>query len=134
MGPRFCLWADCRIRQLRAKAFGRSVIIMEQKPSYVRISDLLKAPQKAVGLELSKCDEALSLIAQAFQAIDSMTIAEREELMLRLRGWMLVEKFEVKGQSTLTGLQRYCVADCLNEDPTWSPRTVGLARDLFSAL
>jgi hypothetical protein len=107
---------------------------MEQNPSYVRVSDLVKATMSATRAEMDKCDQTLSLISQTFKAIDSMTIDEREEFMLRLKGWMLVEKFEVKGQPTLIGLQRYCVAECLHEDPTWAPRTVGLARDLFSAL
>jgi hypothetical protein len=107
---------------------------MEQKPSYVRISELVKAAKSASALERSKCDETLSLIAQTFQAIDGMSIAEREELMMRLRAWMLVEKFEAKGYSALIGIQRYCVAECLIEDPAWGPRMKGIAPELLSAL
>jgi len=95
---------------------------MEQKPSYVRISDLVRTAKKSTGSDLGKCDQTLALIAQTFQAIDSMTTAEREELMMRLKGWMLVEKFESKGHSALAGFQRYCVADCLFEDSAWTPR------------
>jgi hypothetical protein len=107
---------------------------MEQKPSYVRISDLVKAAKNVPALDLSKCGEALSHIAQTFQAIDSMTIAEREDFLLRLRGWMLVEKFESKGHSALVGIQRYCVADCLFEDPTWGLRMKCIAPELLPAL
>jgi hypothetical protein len=104
---------------------------MEQKPSYVRISDLLKTGKKAVGAEQSKCDETLSLIAQTFHTIDRMTIAEREELLFRLKSWIIVEKFDVKGQSALGGFRRYCIADCLAEDPEWAPRMESIAPELF---
>ncbi len=70
---------------------------------------------------LGKCDHALGLVEGTFYTIESMSIAEREDLMNRIEAWMLVDKFDAKGHSALLGLQRYCIAECLLADPNWSP-------------
>jgi hypothetical protein len=94
---------------------------MEHKHTYVRISDLLKMAKPDTAPLRNRSDETLDLIEQAFRSIEAMTIAEREEVMKRLTGWMLVEKFEAKGQGALIGFQRFCIAECLFEDPSWTP-------------
>ncbi len=94
---------------------------MERNPSYFRISELLDMAGHGPGRPLDKCDHALCLVEETFHAIESMSIAEREDLMNRIEGWMLVNKFDAKGHSALLGLQRYCVAECLLADPNWRP-------------
>ncbi len=104
---------------------------MEQNPSYIRISELIKMTRHDPAHHEGRCEQALDLIEQTFRLIDEMAIEEREEVMKRLTGWMLVEKFETKGLSALTGLQRYCIAQCLYEDPDWSPPKEVIARKLL---
>jgi hypothetical protein len=94
---------------------------MEHKHSYVRISELLSMAKPDVAPLRSKSDEAVGLIEQAFRSIEAMTIDEREDVMKRLTGWMLVEKFEAKAQGALIGFQRFCIAECLFENPSWIP-------------
>ncbi len=104
---------------------------MEQNPSYIRISELVEMAKQRSPQRPTECDHALGLIVQTFNSIDKMTIEEREEVMNRLTGWMLTEKFEAKGHSVLSGLQNYCIADCLDEDPTWTPPAHIIATNLL---
>jgi hypothetical protein len=94
---------------------------MEQNLSYVSISELIKMAKHDAAPQRSNSDQTLALIERAFHSIDDMTIEDREEVMRRLTAWMLVEKFEAKGHSALVGFQRYCILECLSDDPDWSP-------------
>ncbi|MBS0233233.1 MAG: hypothetical protein JSR99_07080 [Proteobacteria bacterium] len=94
---------------------------MEHKPSYVRISDLLKMARSDGAAPLGESDHAAGLIEQTFHAIEALTLEEREELLRRLTGWMLVEKFGAESQSALAGLQKFCIAECLFDNPSWNP-------------
>jgi hypothetical protein len=94
---------------------------MERNPPYVRISELLNMAKHGPVRPADKCDHALSLIEEALCAIEAMSIAEREDLISRIEGLMLVDKFDARGHSALWGLQRYCVAECLYANPNWTP-------------
>jgi hypothetical protein len=94
---------------------------MEQNLSYIRISELVEMTKQGSTRQPSKSDQALGLIEQTVRFIDQMAVEEREEFMNRLTGWMLTDKFESKGYAMLSGLQNYCIADCLSDDPDWSP-------------
>ena len=77
---------------------------------------------------MGKCDHAPSHIKETFFEIEAMSIAEREDLMQRMAGWVLVDKFGAKGYAAHSGLQRYRIAECLLEDPNWSPFQGGTER------
>ncbi len=98
---------------------------MEQNISYTRISELLYTAKQSPRSTERNSDHALRLITETFSAIDAMSLDEREELMKRLVGWMLVDKFDAKGRSALLGFQKYCIADCLLDDPYWKPSAQG---------
>lgn len=105
---------------------------MEHKPSYVRISDLLKMAKPGGTTPRAECDHILALIEQTFHAIEEVTLEEREEIIRRLTGWMLVEKFGAECQGTIAGLQRFCIAECLFDDPCWVPPQDAVPRKLGS--
>jgi hypothetical protein len=111
----------CLMRQFRSRTFGRRLSYMERNPPYFRISELLEMVKYVSAHPSSKSDHALGLIEETFYAIEEMSIAEREDLMNRIEGWMLVDKFDTKGHSALLGLQRYCIAECLLANPRWVP-------------
>ncbi len=94
---------------------------MERNPPYFRISELLDIARHRPVRPVDNCEHALGLIEETFYAIEEMSITEREDLMNRIQGWMLVDKFDAKGHSALLGLQRYCIAECLLANPDWVP-------------
>jgi hypothetical protein len=98
---------------------------MERHQQYIRISELLDMAKRGPSRPIGKCAHALSLIEETLIEIEAMSIAEREDLMKRIAGWVLIDKFSAKGYSALSGLQRYCIAECLLEDPNWSPSQAG---------
>jgi len=69
-------------------------------------------------------------IKETFFEIEAMSIAEREDLMQRMAGWVLVDKFGAKGYPAHSGLQRYRIAECLLENPNWSPSQGATKRPL----
>ena len=77
---------------------------------------------------MGKCDHAPSHIKETFFEIEAMSIAEREDLMQRMTGWVLVDKFGAKCYAAHSGSQRYRIAECLLEDPNWSPFQGGTER------
>jgi hypothetical protein len=93
---------------------------MKQSTPYVRIADLVGSAKHQTP-QLDRCQHVLGLVAMTFRAIDDMSIEEREDFIKHLIGWALVEKFGAQGQAALSGLQKYCIADCLLDDAGWTP-------------
>ncbi len=63
---------------------------------------------------------AINLIQQTFYSIEQMSNRERESVMRLLRGWILIEKFGGEGRAILYAFHKYCVAECLLNDASWS--------------
>ncbi len=63
---------------------------------------------------------AVNLIEKTFHSIAQMSNGERESVMHLLRGWILIEKFGAEGRAILYALHKYCVAECLVNDASWT--------------
>ena len=101
---------------------------MGQSTPYTKLSDLLAhGSSRGVEAEFHACGHALHLFEQTLQAIDDMTNEKRDIFMRQLTAWMMAEKYGSHARPAIQGLQRYCIADCLFEDPGWEPavRRVG---------
>ncbi len=66
---------------------------------------------------------AINLIEEAFHSIEQMSNGERENVMRLLRGWILIEKFGGEGRATLYAFHKYCIAECLLNDASWTVRS-----------
>jgi hypothetical protein len=45
--------------------------------------------------------------------------AGREEVMQKLGGWILVGKYGLAGREVLIAFDKYCISECLRENPDW---------------
>lgn len=94
---------------------------MGQSRPYTKLSDVF--PNRHALADSS--DRALACFEQALTAIDAMNNEQREEIMKTLTAWLMTEKFGPHARGAVYGLQRYAIADCLFENPTWEPPAGG---------
>jgi hypothetical protein len=99
---------------------------MEQKPAFIKISDLVAAHQMVRPLidKALRAQHALNLIEETFHAIEAMDNSQRDETMRVLRAWLVAEKFGPESRIALSGYHRYCIAECLSTDVNWQPPTM----------
>ncbi len=71
----------------------------------------LQFPESAV--------DVLKRIDEAIVGIELLDNADREEVMRRLGGWILVQKYGSAGGEILIAFDKYCISECLREDPNW---------------
>ncbi len=102
---------------------------MAQATPYTKPSALAgvdQPPLDSVGL--LKCGYALGLFAGALRELQDMNNEEREEMMKQLTAWMITDKYGSYARPAIHGLQKYCLAECLLEDPAWKvPDSAGRA-------
>ena len=63
--------------------------------------------------------DVLKRIDEAIHGIEVLDNAGREQVMLRLGGWILVHKYGRDGNRILIALDQYCISECLREDGDW---------------
>lgn len=94
---------------------------MGQSTPYTKLSDLLESDQRGPQSRHLTCGIALGLFTEVLRELQAMSNAEREETMKQLTAWMLIDNFGTHARGAIQGVQKYCIAECLIEDPTWVP-------------
>lgn len=96
---------------------------MAQARPYTKLSDVF--PNRHALDPRTTPDRALACFEQALTAIDTMNNDQREEVMKTLTTWLMTDKFGSHARGAIYGFQRYAIADCLFENPTWEPPAGG---------
>lgn len=68
-----------------------------------------------------KAQHALNLVEETARSIGMMEQCDREDLIKLLLTWMIANKLGDTFRPTLHALSRYCIAECLRDNPSWVP-------------
>jgi hypothetical protein len=64
-------------------------------------------------------EDVINRIDEAIVGIELLDNAGRDEVMRRLGGWILVQKYGSADGEILIAFDKYCISECLREDQNW---------------